>query len=197
MSVATSCDRTGASGTAAPWQKRRRHFARPRCGQSQAQPRPLRCPRRWHRRQRVPPATRLISGGFVSNRTTSPTNDITEEVHARPVARSCRPRLHHAAACRRVDEERRECARSDRGGCRVVALVADLYAFASGHDVAGTVAVAVLLGGVGMGWLALRTRRCARSKDAGKHNISMRFASRRQAERPGAVHTVGHVGVGS
>ena len=79
----------------------------------------------------------------------------------------------------------------------VVALVADLYAFASGHDVAATVAVAVLLGGVGMGWLALRTRRCARPKDVGTHNISMRFASRRHAERLGAVHTVGHVGVGS
>jgi tetrahydromethanopterin S-methyltransferase subunit C len=46
-------------------------------------------------------------------------------------------------------------------GVGVVALFVGLFAFATGHEVAGVVAVvlAVLLGGVGMGWLALAHRK--------------------------------------
>ncbi len=46
-------------------------------------------------------------------------------------------------------------------GVGVVALVAGLYAFASGHEIAGAVAVAlaVLHSGAGVGWLAVAHRR--------------------------------------
>lgn len=63
-------------------------------------------------------------------------------------------------------------------GIGVVALFVGLFAFATGHAVAGAAAVvlAVLLGGAGIGWLALAHRR-------------VRDAERRwQAEHPSETY---------
>jgi len=47
-----------------------------------------------------------------------------------------------------------------------VALVAGLYAFVIGYDVVGVVAVvlALLLGGAGMGWLAVAQRKVGQTE---------------------------------